>query len=110
MEKLLKQNRELLQAKRENMVKVNAIRKKLGQVQKSLEDTKFKLVEMESLQEKLDKLKRRAMGLEAEVDKLKTKVSKAKEVSNIEFTELGTYKLAFNTVVSQFLAKEIKMK
>lgn len=80
-------------------------------MQKGLKDARLKLAEIEDLQEKLDKLKGRAMGLEAKVNKLKTKMSDAKKVSITEFKELDTYKLALNITIAQFLTKErLKIK
>lgn len=63
------------------------------------------------MERELDELNMKAVGLEAEVGKLKVKVVKVKEVSTTKFKELDTYMLVLNTTVSQFLTKErLKIK
>lgn len=57
-------------------------------------------MELQGLQDKLDKLKRKAAGLKAKIGELKMKVSEARKVGVTNFKESDTYKLAFNTIAT----------
>lgn len=59
---LLKWNRELLKARRKDNVKVDTIQKEFGKVQKFLKEARLSWVNLESLDEKMDKLKDKAKG------------------------------------------------
>lgn len=61
-----------------------------------MDDTKLRLVDLEGLQGKLDKLNVKAVRLEIEVDKLKLKVIETKEIGIIEIKKSNNYKLALN--------------
>lgn len=63
-------------------------------------------MEFDTLHRKMDKLKDKARGLEAWVDELKDKVSRAKDVGVAEFKESDAYRLELNTVIVQFLCKK----
>lgn len=67
MATLLKHNKELLEAVRKNKAKVDALRIGLGQMQKALEEGRLKLIQVEELQGKLNKLNERAIGLKTKV-------------------------------------------
>lgn len=74
-------------------------------MQKDIEDARVRLADIEDLQEKLDELTMKDVGLDSEVGKLKVKVVEPNKVS------IAKFKLMLNTVVAQFLANErLKIK
>lgn len=76
-----------------------------------LESTEHKLVDIEGLQDKLDRFNAKTIGLEAKVIGLKAKMTETKEINIAEFKEFDAYKLEFNMIATQFFAKErLKMK
>lgn len=66
----------------------------------ALDNARLRLVDLESLQGKLDKFNMKVVGLEAKVDKLKLKVAEAKEVDISKFKESDAYKLVLNTATT----------
>lgn len=54
--KLLKRNRQLLEAKKKDKAEVDILKKEFGQMQKALDHARLGLVDLESLQGKLDEL------------------------------------------------------
>lgn len=63
------------------------------------------------LEKAFTEVNRKATGLEVEVERLKVKVSKAKETNVTEFNELDAYKSDLTKTATLFLVKEgIKKK
>lgn len=60
---LLKQNVELLKARKKDKIKVNALKKEFSEVQKSLKQVILRLANLENLHDKMDKLKDKSKEL-----------------------------------------------
>lgn len=102
---LLKQNGELFEVGKKDKKEIKALKKKLGKVQKLLDDARLMLTNLYNLHRKMDKLKGKIEGQEAQVHELIAKVIEAKEINMAKFQKSNIYKLAHNTVTAQFLAK-----
>lgn len=76
---------DLLEIERESRTEINNLMREFEQVQKALKKTRHKLIDMEVLQGKLEELNAKAVRLEAEVNELKAKMAKSKEVDIAKF-------------------------
>lgn len=89
---------------------MDALEKELKKVNKALSEAKLKLLQATKLEKAFIEVNRRTMKLEAEVERLKDKVSKAKENSVTKFKESDTYKFDLTKTAIRFQAKtRIKM-
>lgn len=86
-------------------------RKELEKVQKALETTKHRLLEMNCLQKMLEKFVAKFVKVEAELGEVRAKMAETKKTNIVEFKESDAYKIELNIIAIQFLAKErLKMK